>query len=276
MYDNSLKLRPGINNIYPPNNFELFEEFFFKKYSLNNLKLSREYLPIYWTGLYVNRNYGNGDLSDIQFFLDSLDRSLKYFTIVQYDDCILNDLKDLDIKIFNQGGYGKYREKCYPIPLNCISPEIETQQKDIFCSFVGAIRGRHPIREKLLKTLENDKKYLISESINYNVFKNVLNRTLFSLCPRGYGQTSFRICESLQHGAIPIYVYNDPLIPFSDKIDFLEYGILIHEEQIEDLDKILTSISEKKINDLLDKGKDVYKNFYQYEGCYYKIIELLK
>ena len=248
---------------------------YLKSYYENKPELSREYLPIFWTQFYINRNYGNDNISDLQQFLDNLDSSKKYFTIVQYDDCILNDLKYIDILIFNQGGYGKYKDKCYPIPLNCLPTGVDSTNKDIFCSFMGSINGRHQIREKLYDVLKTDGKYLISESMGYHYFKNIMQRSLFSLCPRGYGQTSFRICESLQHGSIPVYVFDDPLLPFQDKIDFSEYGVLIHESQINDIDKILTSISEEKINSLMIKGKEVYNDFYQYEGCYTKIISSL-
>ena len=115
--DESLRIK--INVDYPPCNTTIFEEYFYNKFIENSEATDRIYIPIFWTSLYVNRSYGHGDLSDIQNLLDNLDRNKKYFTIVQYDDNILNDLKDLDILIFAMGGYGKYKERCYPIPLNC-------------------------------------------------------------------------------------------------------------------------------------------------------------
>ena len=33
--------------------------------------------------------------------------------------------------------------------------------------------------------------------------------SLFSLCPRGYGPTSFRLYESIQLGSIPVYIAED-------------------------------------------------------------------
>lgn len=270
---------PKIGSIYPPHNFLLFEEYFLNRFLKEGLyeNLSREYLPIMWTGLYCNRNYGKGDLSDLQSYLENLDKNKKYFTVVQYDDNILNDLKDLDVLIFAQGGYGRYKDKCYPIPLNCMpSPNAKSVlDKDIFASFIGSIKGRHRIREKMHDVLLGNKKYLISETIDYGSFQNVMNRSLFSLCPRGYGQTSFRICEALQHRSIPVYIYDDALIPFYDIQNFEDYGVLIHENQIEFLDERLSSYSSEEISSKLSCGAIVYHKFYDYNGCYEKIIKKL-
>lgn len=274
----SPSLRPKINNVYPPGNTTLFEEYFFDAFAFQIPNLEREYLPVFWTGLYVNRQYGHGDMSDVQSYLDGLDRSKKYFTVVQYDDNILNDLKDLDILIFAQGGHGKYKDRCYPIPLNCMPSPLANpgHPKDIFANFIGAIKGRHRIREKLQTVLAGDGKYLVSETMGYDPFHEAMNRSLFSLCPRGYGQTSFRICEALQHGSVPVYVYDEPLVPFSDVCRFEDYGVLVHESEIDRIDEVLTSIDYSRYADMLDAGKKAYDRFYSYGGCYASIIERLR
>ena len=60
----------------------------------------------------------------------------------------------------------------------------------------------------------------VSESLGRESFLDILTRSAFALCPRGYGKTSFRICESLEVGVIPVYIYDDPWIPFGHKLDF--------------------------------------------------------
>jgi hypothetical protein len=260
------------NHTYPPNNIKIFEEYFYDKFT--NLHTERDYIPILWTNLYIDRNYGKNDMCDIQIFLDNLDRTKKYFTIVQYDDNILNDLSDLDILIFSQGGYGKYKDKCYIIPLNCMPPnEIIINEKTIFASFIGYINNRHIIREKMAKTLGS--KYFISESTNYSNFRDVMSRSTFSLCPRGYGQTSFRICESLQVESIPVYIYDDPLIPFKNEFNFSDIGILIHEEDISNIDNILSSKTKYDIDKYVENGRNIYREYFSYEGCYKTIINIL-
>jgi len=108
---------------------------------------NRTYLPIFWTSYYVNHNYGNDrrKIEELQSFIDSLDKSKKYFTLVQYDDGILNDLSKIDCKVFGMGG-GHWN---YPLPLICQPhPYSFTTHRDIFCNFMGSLT--HPIRKNLL------------------------------------------------------------------------------------------------------------------------------
>jgi len=259
--------KTSTNHTYPPGNTVIFEQFFRERFEREGIVLSRKYLPIQWTNFYISRNYANNDMSDLQSFLDSLSRDEKYFTIVQWDDGIKNDLKDLDIKIFASGGIGGY-----PIPL-INQPHIKVQRdRDIFASFIGVISGRHRVREKLRELLSNKDGYLISESCGFPKFKETMERSIFALCPRGYGKTSFRINEALNLGAIPVYIYDEPWIPFNDLIDFNEYGVLIHENEIEDIDIILKNISNEKILSLQKNGKEIYEEYFTYDGCFNKII----
>ena len=256
------------NHTYPPGNTMIFEEFFKQKFERDNVETHRKYLPIQWTNFYISRNYANNDMSDLQSFLDSLSRHEKYFTIVQWDDGIKNDLKDLDIKIFASGGVGDY-----PIPL-INRPHIKVERnRDIFASFIGVISGRHRIRERLREVLNNKNEYLISESCGFPNFKEIMERSIFALCPRGYGKTSFRINEALNLGAIPVYIYDDSWIPFEDEIKFEEYGVLISESNLNQIDEILKSYSKNQINNLIENGQKVYKEYYSYEGCFDKIIK---
>jgi len=95
------------------------------------------------------------------------------------------------------------------------------------------------------------------------------------LCPRGYGATSFRICESLQHGSIPVYISDEPWIPFNDMLDFNDYGVLVDVKDIDNLDHILKSISKEDIDKKISLGKIVYEQYYSYKGCSSKIMEIV-
>lgn len=271
--------RPPSNLEYPPGNRKIFEEFFLENYNPEKIKTERKYIPVLWTNYYIKNNFGS-DSGQLQDYLNSLDKNSKYFTIVQYDDNILEDLENLDILIFSQGGFGKNAKKCYPIPLNCeINPDDNLKKnissKDIFASFIGKIEGRHRIREKMRDTLTGNN-YRISEPTSYPDFLDVLSRSKFSLCPRGYGQTSFRIHESLSLGSIPVYIYDKPHIPFPDHFNFSEIGICISEDKISEIDNILTSISDEDIIKKMEAGNVIFKEFFEYSGCFKKIIEILE
>ena len=256
------------NHIYPPGNDVIFEEFFYKKLVESNIDTDLYYLPILWTNFYISRNYANDDMSDLQLFLDNLPRDRKYFTIVQYDDGIVHNVKDLDILIFSSGGVGDY-----PIPL-INKPYVKMERsRDIFSSFVGTLNGRHRLREEMNSLLLGKPDYLISENLGFDKFKEIMERSIFSLCPRGYGKTSFRINESLNLGSIPVYIFDDPWIPFKDEIEFSEYGILIDNVSLPSIDNILKSVTDSRIKKLQENGRYIYENYFSYESCFTRIIK---
>ena len=273
------------NHEYPPNNKTIFEEYFYNRFVENKPLINKTYLPIFWTNYYISKGYATQDMSEINNFLDSIDKNKEYFTIIQWDDGIVNPFPYSNIYVFGQGGGGgKSSEELfngtigdYPIPLNCQSnPNIKTQNKDIFASFIGVIYGRNNwIREKLHDNLKNKNGYLFENSISYDAFSNVMSRSIFSLCPRGYGATSFRICEALQHESIPVYIFDKPWIPFNDIINFNDYGVLIDSKDIEKIDEILKNISEEEIYKKLNLGKQIYNDYYSFEGCANKVITKL-
>jgi len=265
------------NHAYPPNNTIIFEEYFYNFYVNNNIETDIEYLPIFWTNFYISRNYGNSDMSDLQNFLNQLPKDIKYFTIIQYDDGILQNIDNLDIFVFGQGGGQKqvpFKNLGYSIPLNCISSNYSLKNRNIKCNFVGVINGRHLIREKIKNELSNDSNFLISESIDYNSFIDILERSEFTLCPRGYGATSFRICESLQHGSIPIYISDKFWLPFNDEFNFEEIGFLVNENEIYKIKDII-NISEEDKEKLRIRGKELYEQYFSYENCSKEIIKKL-
>ena len=76
-------------------------------------------------------------------------------------------------------------------------------------------------------------------------------------------------------GSIPVYIYDDPWIPFNDLVDFEEYGILIPENEIDNIDNILKNIPKEKLIILQNKGREVYRDYFTYEGCFNKILQKL-
>lgn len=263
------KFRPHIKVDYPPNNTLIFEEWFSQNVETFLESTHREYLPIHWTSYYVNHGYGKDQkaLSELQQFIDSLDTDKKYYTVLQYDDGILNDISGLDIKVFGSGG-GRID---YPIPLVTMPhPYYFEGDKEIFCSFIGSIT--HPIRSKLL-SLYSDRYLMVKDHVPIEEYCRIMHKSTFCLVPRGYGKTSFRICEALQYGAIPIYVSDEFIIPGHK--DFNEYGVLIHSDQINEIDDILKSISVDQIVLKQEAGKRIYQEMFTFEGCKKLILDNL-
>lgn len=252
---------------YPEDNKHEFERWFYDNTQPDEIT-GRTYLPIFWTAYWCNNGYGAKEKSrnNIQRFVDGLPRDKKYFTICQYDDGPIVDFKDLDIVVFGMSG-GRID---YPIPLLCQPHGYKFDcKRDIFASFVGG--DTHPIRKQLVEQFAGKKDcYVTMKKLPMKEYCNILARSVFALCPRGYGKSSFRIQESIQQGAIPVYIsdefvipYNMPTFPFGvmlkpDSDIYLSLRNLNDNEDFRNIDKLMT---------------DKYKSLYTYEGCKQKILQ---
>lgn len=276
-------LRPQANYpVYPPYHEGLYiEEYFFSKYKEEYS--DRKYIDVFWTNLYCNKDYTGKNDVDIQSELNKLDPNGKYFTVCQHDDGPKERLPK-DTLIFSAGGNRKVGN-IIPIPLICSSiPRSfipQKTEKNIFASFVGSLT--HPIREKIYYAVHDKSDYLLlmcnwSNTVphqNLIKFIDVTSTSKFSLCPRGYGPTSFRMYEILQLGSVPVYVSNDHYLPWSDELTWSDFCVIISEDQIDQIDKILKSIDDDKYENMLSKGKEVYEKYFTLDGMVDNIIKRL-
>jgi len=255
------EFQPKIKVAYPNGNLPILEEW------LMHID-HPDYLPINWCGYFVNNNYGKNKhaMQRLQSFLNGLPKK-HYFTVTQYDDGILSDISRMDIKVFGSGG-GRID---YPLPLVCKPHGVIESDRTMLASFTGSLT--HQIRKDLLN-MKFDDDYLISAK-NYSItdFCTILSKSIFAICPRGYGLTSFRICEALEQGAIPVYISDKFIIPGNH--EFNDYGVLIAREQLPELDIILKSISVDEIIRKQECGKRIYKEMYSFEGCKKLILDKL-
>lgn len=253
------QFRPKHPFAYPGDNDTEFERWFMQNY--RGVENGRTYLPVMWTAYYCladrNRNK-SGVIASLQKFLDHLDKSKKYFTIVQYDDGILNKLDHLDIKVFSMSG----KPMDYALPLICkdhtqpLTKQIT--KKSIFASFIG--RNTHTIRAELLKLKQPG--WVISDRVRpMHEFCTILADSVFTLCPRGYGPTSFRTKEAMQYGSIPVYISDEFIEPHG--IDFNIYGVKVTPDQVKDLPRIL---SEIKVIEKQQAVKEVYEKWFTFEA----------
>ena len=122
---------------------------------------------------------------------------------------------------------------------------------DIYCSFMGRF-DTHPCRVSM-KQIMNDR-IKCYKSTDFNQYVNLLNRSIFTLSPRGYGYTSFRIYEAILAGSIPIYIWDDKcILPFNDIIDWDKIAIIIKADELNILEEKMNNINIKKYQDEIKK-----------------------
>lgn len=255
---------------YPEDNDMIFEEWFAKTTVPEEGNKGRVFLPVFWTAYYVRHDYGKDQdaINRLQYFLDGLPRHLKYYTIVQYDDGILNDLRHLDIKVFSMSG----KPMDYPLPLICPLHKYrfgDDDERIYLANFIG--RLTHPIRRIMVSsillkaqngTLEQPF-YLSVDPVDMESYCELLSRSTFTLCPRGYGPSSFRILEALQYGSVPVYISDFYVLPHDLHFD---YGVMINETQIAKIDEILCSFTGEQIKAMQERGKFMLENYFTYDA----------
>lgn len=288
--------RPKDNyTIYPPyHTGPYIEEYFFNYFISNKIITERIYIPIFWTNINNNSYYSGNDRIRFSKYLKTLDQNEKYFTVCQHED--FSDVNNLeptkeslenlpkDIIIFS--GSGKLSDKVklnniIPIP-HVVSPipnPILDKKRDIFCSFIGA--NTHPVRNKLYEIFKDDKDFHIemdkwNVSVNKekeNLFKDITERSVFTLCPRGNGPTSYRMWEAMQLGSIPVYIYDNKWIPLEDEIKWDDFSIFFSFEEIIYLKTYLMNIPQNKISEMVKNAKEVYEKYFTMDKVCENIIK---
>lgn len=101
----------------------------------------------------------------------------------------------------------------------------ECDHKDILYSFVGSSRT-HPIRRELVNNRHprgeiydaapSLDKYWWQRTDNHQLMKlyrDIIRRSKFVLCPRGVSSLSYRIFDAMAAGAIPVIIADDVILP---------------------------------------------------------------
>ena len=268
-------------SVYPPyHEGQYLEEYFFDRYMSENPISDRFYIPVFWTKAYTDIARGKIHPGSLQSAISRLNPNMKYFTVAQHDDAIREQLPPNTI-CFNAGGNGGG----IPLPLICspipehLKPSVS--ERDIFCSFVGSIT--HPIRNAMHAVLKDNGRYQISakkwtdtiEKDELSRFIEITSRSIFALCPRGYGKSSFRLYEAMQLGAIPVFIYDQKWTPFEDEIDWEEFCVMIHANDIKKIDEILTGIDEERISKMRESMERIWKDNFTMQCVYNRIIDRL-
>ncbi len=257
---------------------KLIEEHAYEYFTKNkdSINIDYVYLPILWTSYHCKNGWGSYT-SELQTFCDQLPKDKKYFTIVQYDDGTLVDMPNCIT--FSCCGKNTKALKDIPIPVLC--DRHYTKRNPTYkhlASFVGRIGAK--VRPAMFAQLQGKPNFYIIESAdNTNYFLETLKDTLFSLCPRGYGITSFRMYESMELGCIPIYIVCDEdefWTPFKDFVDWNKLAILLKESEINRIPDIINNMSSEEIESRLKYIDENYEKLFTLNGTCNYIIKTLE
>ena len=260
---------------YPIHNNSIGIEGYFYNYYINEeINTELTYLPIQWTNYLVKNKYGK-DIEMLKSFINRLDfKNNKFFTITQYDGGPLVNLNNTIVfscsGMFNTPKNNNLSYINIPLLTEKQTPNFMSRKKNKV-GYLG--RNTHKIREELLKIYQHLDGY---ELINYfgtsaskkdnKIFRKLTSQSIFTLCPRGYGPTSFRLYESINLGSIPIYISDDFILPFQDKIDWEKLALLIKLEDIDSIhNKVEKILNNNKHIEMLNYGKECNVKYFNME-----------
>ena len=287
------KFREDSGIVYPSFCTIYFEKYFYN-YIMNaynsgniNQDIFEKYIPVFWTEVQISPKYdevlvtkviddNNYYIWKLWRLIELLPKDTPFFAIVQHDDGIRFSSIQNNLISFSMGGSGNI-----PIPLTYNFPpffdKYKNLDKTILCSFVGSLT--HPCRNKMIDILKYkpDVTLITNEWTNQveeekqQLYLDVMSKSRFTLAPRGYGKTSFRLYEALHLGSIPVYIYDDKWLPYEDNIDWSKMAVLVHTDELDGLYDRLLNVSDSEVTAMLAYYKKVEYHF-TYDGmCEYII-----
>ena len=170
------------------------------------------------------RRYPHGLLTTLRA---SLRQDVQYITVAQDDEGLVGPtyasggFGDVlqNILVLSAGGYGHV-----PLPL-LNQPEAPLENlsppsaRRFLLSYVGSrVHAPHSMREWCIRLMWASCALLGQECPHFHGdgWRHMMGQSRFSLCPRGYGRSSYHVAETIQLGLLPIHVYSDlPWIPYA-------------------------------------------------------------
>jgi len=183
----------------------------------------------------------------------------------------------------------RIRSGCYipdsfnPVIKNIIKDKrsVHTLNKKFLFSFVG--RNSHKIRAKIFLMKFSRKDVHIEDTSSFNVwdesitddhwrfehYKDVLLKSKFSLCPRGFGPGSIRLFESMSLGVSPVIISDEWKLPKGPKWE--DFSIVIKKKDLVHLESIISSY-EDKFEMMGREAKKAYDKYFSEDNYFNYVI----
>jgi hypothetical protein len=88
------------------------------------------------------------------------------------------------------------------------------------------------------------------------LFYNNILENLFTLCVRGWGNYSYRFCQTICLGRIPILIDTDCCLPYEEIFDYTKYIVIVKSG--ENINEKINEFIKQNSNHLHDIQKDLY------------------
>jgi len=157
----------------------------------------------------------------------------------------MDECKNLYVLNFNTD---KKHERHILLPFWTIDDNHLIEEKKYLTNLVCEFNNQ--IRRNLRASLSGKPNILISERIDFDLYRKTLSESSFTLCPKGLGLSSYRFFESFHLNTIPVLFADDVVLPYEDDIDYNKIIIRIPENKStngEYILDLLNSVNQKEM-----------------------------
>jgi hypothetical protein len=264
---------------HPDHNNDYGLEQDFLNYLLQNKQFLTEkvdeadfhYLPVFWWRWLCNHRW-----SYCREFYDKVNKAIldeaKTFTVVHVSQ------RQFTVQIGKKIIFLTSRsgDDVLDLPLICKAHQLPQKMPEhkYLVSFVGRL-DTHPIREEMVRSLEkisNFYFYLGNNGTDFYVEK--ILESLITLCPRGWGGSSYRFYETMQLGRVPILLGDYDTRPFKKYIqwDKCSFYAATPEQALE----IVQNCRKEELEAMGREGAQIWREKLNFgKWCQYVIKELI-
>tara|TARA_B100000575_G_C23140808_1_gene663800 strand:- start:1404 stop:2309 length:906 start_codon:yes stop_codon:yes gene_type:complete len=267
---------------YPPHNTGLNLE---GEITKNLIKRKRKintnitFLPIQWTNYFIKNKYGKNLEELNNFYQKKIEKNNKrFFTVIQYADGNLIETKN--ITYFAASGlkteFQNEDTKLIELPLitqKHKSDHRKITEKKYLASFIG--RNTHEYRKLINNQIKNNSRFYYElfdepeiKDDKKEKFIDLMNNSYFSLCPRGYGVTSYRLYESFDFNIVPVYISTESeyYLPFKEIIDWKKLCVFYDPTKENDLQSKLENILDsERYQEMIAYGKFCNNKYFNFD-----------
>ena len=181
------------------------------------------YIPLFvpWTDLWVSSRY-RYPAGLIDALLGVLRADVPYLTVSQNDEGLTGKCEFLlashpNVLVLSAGGYGNVALPLFKQdePFRAAKP---LAVRKYLVSYLGSLdHAPSALRRTMAASVNASAKRLGFEAFVGRVaaWRDVMADSRASLCPRGFGRTSYHLVEAVQMGLLPVHVYLDqPWVPY--------------------------------------------------------------
>jgi len=255
------------------------EGFFYEYWINNHIHNHCTYLPILFDSFFLHSQVHKYTPKQFQYIYNQMLQVLQeaihpdktYFTIQGMYDFPIWDWHKFpkNVLVFSASGGGDI-----PIPMLKGSPQFQCPPKEILVSFMGNLGGasnHRNVRQQMYETL---KEFAYFDQGSH--WRSVMEKSTFTLCPRGLGATSFRLYEAISVGSIPIYIWDDlEWLPYQDVLDWSEIAISVNVKDLDKIPDLVLANSEADIRYKQQKMSEIYADFFTLEAVCKNILRML-